>query len=168
MHVAPTIRSANPADAAALQRYAAALFAERLPALLAREQPRSVEWFAEYVAQLASQANSVYLLAEHAGEVVGTLDFSGHQRSQRNHGGELGMSVAAAHRARGIGTALLQALFAWAPAHGVTRLELCVFASNVDAIRLYERLGFELEGRRRAAIRIGDGFIDMIEMVKRV
>jgi ribosomal protein S18 acetylase RimI-like enzyme len=43
-----------------------------------------------------------------------------------------------------------------------------VFATNDGAIRLYERLGFEREGRRRGAIRIGDGFIDMLEMVKRV
>jgi hypothetical protein len=39
----------------------------------------------------------------------------------------------------------------WAPTVGLSRLELFVMTSNVRAIALYERLGFQVEDRRRRA-----------------
>jgi putative acetyltransferase len=57
--------------------------------------------------------------------------------------------VAATHRRRGIGTALLEAAVSWAKGSGVSKLELHVFPWNEPAIELYERFGFEREGLRR-------------------
>jgi [ribosomal protein S18]-alanine N-acetyltransferase len=61
----------------------------------------------------------------------------------------MNVAVAPACRRRGIATALLERLFeitASDPRRGYT---LEVRVSNVDAIRLYERLGFEPRGIRR-------------------
>ena len=65
----------------------------------------------------------------------------------------LGMSVHQVERNRGIGSALMAYAIDWARASGVlTRIELYVYASNARAIHLYEKFGFQLEGRRRQAI----------------
>ena len=68
---------------------------------------------------------------------------------------------------QGIGTALLEAVLDladnWLMLH---RVELEVYADNGDAIRLYQRFGFETEGRKReAAVKAGD-YVDMLVMAR--
>lgn len=61
----------------------------------------------------------------------------------------MNVAVAPGHRRRGIATALLERLFELTAAdsrHGYT---LEVRVSNAEAIRLYERLGFQPHGLRR-------------------
>ena len=72
--------------------------------------------------------------------------------------------VAASHRRRGIGTALLEAAVDWARRAGVRKLELHVFPWNEAAIKLYESFGFEREGYRKGQYRRGDEYVDAILM----
>jgi putative acetyltransferase len=72
--------------------------------------------------------------------------------------------VAASHRRRGIGTALLRAAVDWARPSGVRKLELHVFPHNEAAIKLYRQFGFVEEGYRRAHYRRGGEFVDAILM----
>jgi ribosomal-protein-alanine N-acetyltransferase len=51
-------------------------------------------------------------------------------------------------RCRGIGSALVRTILAWARDSGATELWLEVRHSNERAIRLYERCGFVFAGRR--------------------
>ena len=55
---------------------------------------------------------------------------------------ELGMIVAASHRGRGIGRALLDSAAGWARVNGKTALRLRVFPDNERARRLYLAAGF--------------------------
>ncbi len=160
------IREAVLADAETLQRYAADLFAERLDTVLQHPQAPTLEEEREFLARCQAAPGSVVLVAEVQGALVGMLDFHGYRHPQRQHAGIFGMSVAAGWRGQGIGTALLEALFRWAPQHGVRRTELEVLASNHGAIRLYERLGFQHEGRRRAAVMIEGKPVDLLLMAR--
>jgi RimJ/RimL family protein N-acetyltransferase len=62
----------------------------------------------------------------------------------------LGMLVAASHRGRGIGRALLDAALRWAQANKKPALRLGVFPDNVAALALYRAAGF-VELRYEAA-----------------
>jgi RimJ/RimL family protein N-acetyltransferase len=66
----------------------------------------------------------------------------------------------------GVGSQLLQTFEHWALASGLKRLELTVHASNTRAIRLYERAGFLLEGRKSDAIIVNDVPVDECVMGK--
>jgi len=69
------------------------------------------------------------------------------------HTASLGMMVHDRFQGQGIGRKLLAALLEIADSHlGLTRVELDVFPDNVRAIDLYERVGFEHEGRKRKAV----------------
>jgi ribosomal protein S18 acetylase RimI-like enzyme len=77
---------------------------------------------------------------------------------------DLGLMVAAGHRRRGIGRALLEGAAEWARRHGVEKLELHVFPHNEPAIRLYESFGFVQEGYRRRHYRRGEEYLDAVLM----
>jgi ribosomal-protein-alanine N-acetyltransferase len=59
------------------------------------------------------------------------------------------LAVKAAVQRRGLATRLLRHVFAEAAAAGVRRATLEVRRSNEAALRLYERLGFSVQGIRR-------------------
>lgn len=76
------------------------------------------------------------------------------------------VGVRSSHRGQGIGTALLTRAEEFARERDMHRIELEVFATNEGAIRLYEKLGYEIEGRRREAVRTPSGYIDIVWMGK--
>ena len=79
--------------------------------------------------------------------------------------GDIGMMVAAGWRARGVGTALVEAAIDWGRDHGLHKLALGVFPHNHAAIALYRKCGFAEEGRLVRHIRRANGELwDLIEM----
>jgi len=155
------IREANASDAVELQAYAARLFGERLPGIFSRPEPTLEDELAFIGARIAP-SNSTLLLAELDGAIVGLVDFLGGTLPEEVHAGTFGLSVDLDHRGRGVGTALLNALVEWAPAHGVSRIQAWAWANNPGAIALYERLGFEREGVCRRAINSNGQLIDVV------
>jgi RimJ/RimL family protein N-acetyltransferase len=88
------------------------------------------------------------------GRVVGWCDVTRKPREAMRHSGTLGMGVAATHRGRGVGAELLRTTLEAALARGLSRIELVVRIDNEPAIALYQRFGFEVEGRQRDALRV--------------
>lgn len=73
--------------------------------------------------------------------------------------------IGAAGRSRGLGTEAMRLMVDHAfSSTDLYRLELGVFAFNPRAIRVYEKVGFVTEGRRRGAFRFDDERIDDIVM----
>ena len=50
----------------------------------------------------------------------------------------------------------------------LSRVELEVFSANNKARRLYEKFGFEEEGRLKNGVKIGDGYEDIVLMAKQI
>ena len=74
------------------------------------------------------------------------------------------LGVLARAAGQGLGAALLRQARDWAAAHGLHRLELTVMAHNTRAIRLYERMGFAVEGRRAECLIVDGQFVDELHM----
>jgi RimJ/RimL family protein N-acetyltransferase len=159
------IRTVTEDDALALCFYAEALFAEHLPGIYDREAP-TLEQELAFIRSHTEPENSTMFVAEEDRRVLGNIGFIGRTLAEERHAGEFGLSVAKEYRGRGIGTALIEALLAWAPAHGIWRVEVKSWSNNPGSKRLYERMGFAEEGLARAAI-IRDGeMIDVIMMAR--
>jgi len=94
------------------------------------------------------------------GVVVGSIDITTVAGDARSHVGVVGIAILPGYRERGLGTQLLQRAIEAAWDSGFTRLELSVRADNQRAIALYQRFGFEIEGTRRRANRIGHDYYD--------
>lgn len=99
-----------------------------------------------------------------AGQVVGWCDVLPGERPAMRHAGRLGVGLLESHRNRGLGARLIGSVLAEARLHGLVRIALSVRADNLRAIRLYERLGFQHEGRARRDLRIGGVDYDSLNM----
>jgi RimJ/RimL family protein N-acetyltransferase len=143
-----TIRAAVPDDAAAVIACLKQVGAESTYLTFGAEG-RGLEEVEQRaaLAQLLAADNALALVALDGERVVGNLVFEGGARSRIRHTGELGISVLQAYAGKGLGRALLEMLIEWAEGSGVIRkLDLRVRADNLNAIRLYERLGWRIEG----------------------
>jgi RimJ/RimL family protein N-acetyltransferase len=161
------IREARPDDAAQLIAYIRQLVAEpgiNIP-LAPGEFALSVEEEREFLAKSAAAPNSIFLMAEVDGEIVGEINCRGGTRQATRHAVTLGISVRQERRGQGLGEALMASAIAWAKqTRIVTRIELQVYARNEPAIHLYRKFGFEVEGRRRRVIFQDGEYLDDLIM----
>lgn len=163
------IRRAVSADAEGLIAHVHAVIDEagRFLPLTHAEFSLSPEQEREFLAKTEASGNGIFLVAEAGGQIVGVLNCIGGPRAANRHVTTLGMSVRRAWCGRGVGRRLMQAAIDWAGSTGVVRrIELFVLVDNLPAIRLYEKSGFQVEGRRRAVFRRGDNWIDDLLMAR--
>ncbi|MGH3071039.1 MAG: GNAT family N-acetyltransferase [Gaiellaceae bacterium] len=158
------IRPARPEDAATLVALGASVGREPEAWLLSTEGWRSAAEERRYLRALKRHPDAAVYVAEDDGAIIGRLSVARDPNSASRHVADLGIMVAAGHRRRGIGRALLEQAVAWARDAGVRKLELHVFPWNEPAIRLYEEFGFEREGLRRGHYRRGPEYVDAILM----
>ncbi|MFH1264216.1 MAG: GNAT family protein [Planctomycetota bacterium] len=160
------VRRARREDAAAMLRYAEALFEEPdLPVLYSPGEFALTLAEEEEFIQSHEAPGALFLLATSEEEVIGSLGFQAGKQARTRHAGILGVSTAKEWRGVGVGSVLIGRLVAWAREHPeIERIGLEVFATNPRAHELYRRFGFQEEGRRRGAIRLGQRRIDSIQM----
>ena len=86
---------------------------------------------------------------------------------RRRHVGYVGMAVHDKWHAKGVGTALMKALIDLADNWlNLSRIELNVYTDNEPALRLYRKLGFEIEGtQKKYAFRDGE-YVDSYCMAR--
>jgi RimJ/RimL family protein N-acetyltransferase len=96
--------------------------------------------------------------------VVGWCDVLPKDRPTRRHGGVLGIGLIEPFRKQGIGAALMTSTIEAAWRKGFTRIELTVRTDNTRATRLYEKLGFAVEGRLRKDMLVDGEYVDTLLM----
>jgi ribosomal-protein-alanine N-acetyltransferase len=159
------VRRARPGDAEALVELARAVTAEPEGWLISDGVWRSVGDERRYLRSLARYPHAAVFVAQAPeGALVGRLSVARDPHPASRHVADLGLMVAAGHRRRGIGRALLEAAVEWARSAHVRKLELHVFPHNAAAIALYEHAGFRREGYRRAHYRTGGEYRDAVLM----
>jgi putative acetyltransferase len=144
------VRPAVPGDAPDLVALAEAIGREEGRWILATEGWRSVGDERRFLRGIQSHPDAAVFVAEDDGKIVARLSLARDPHPASRHVADLGLMVAASHRRRGVGTALLEESVGWARRVGVRKLELHVFPWNEPALRLYESFGFEREGYRRS------------------
>jgi tRNA (adenine37-N6)-methyltransferase len=122
--------------------------------------------FRQKIETLSGLVNGTYIVAESDGRMVGhaMLDPMGLEAIQ--HVSRLTIAVHSGFEGKGIGEAILKHLIAWAQsAPTIEKIELNVRASNLRAIRLYQKCGFKFESRIRNRVKgPGGRYLDDLEM----
>ena len=106
----------------------------------------------------------IRLIAVDGSRVVGWCQIKSGKWEGYTHMGWLQMGVRKDYRGQRIGTALLNEALQEAKKRGLERVELGVYASNLPAIRLYEKYKFVVEGRKKRARKLDGNYDDIIDM----
>jgi RimJ/RimL family protein N-acetyltransferase len=158
-----TLRPGRPTDGRALARLFANVRAEGRWLITtpgAVSEPSEAFWIGE----LIRAEESLVLVAEADGEVIGNVLVSVDRGRATEHIGVLSICIAADWRDVGIGTELVAGAQAWTRERGLRKLSLGVFPDNERAISVYEKQGFVREGVWRQQYRSGDNFRDELLM----
>jgi RimJ/RimL family protein N-acetyltransferase len=120
-----------------------------------------VEEEEKMIEKMSKSDNELFLVAELAGKIVGSLVFHGGERPRTSHVGEFGVTVLKEYWHLGIGKGLILFLLKWAKESKVIRkINLIVRADNIIAIKLYRELGFKKEGITTRYFCINNKFYD--------
>lgn len=152
-----SLRRARPADAEAWHALQKTIYAEGR-AFVGDGAPSAGALAARLRALEPDQG--VVVLAVAAGAPIGWAEAYRLGSRRLAHVAKLTIAVAEAWRGRGVGTALMHELEAWARRAGVRKLQLHVRAGNQGAIALYRRLGYAVEGVLAAQVAADGGFED--------
>ena len=155
------VRCAEVDDAEALLAFRRRLFGETNFMLFEPAEFKSTpDDERKFIERFAQRDNYRLLVACEAAEVVGFLAAMGGERNRNRHSVLVALGVAKSHWSRGIAGRLLDDVIAWSATVGIRRLELTVHVTNVRAVGLYLRKGFEVEGRRRSSLCVDGQFVD--------
>lgn len=157
------IRPVRPDDAASRNACLDVVARERryIAFLEAPPVPES----AKFIAHLMAHRWPLFV-AESAGQIVGWCDITGMTWPGSEHCGVLGMGLLPAWRGQGLGRRLAEAALAQAETVGLERVQLEVFADNIRAIALYEKLGFAHEGKRHRGRKLDGVYTDILMMAR--
>jgi len=166
------IREARPEDAAALLALKRSYIegTTTIP-LYTDEYKNDAAQEQQLIERYLAETNSVLLVAEKDGELIGNLDLTGNQRRKLHHTAMLGMGVANDWQGKGVGSLLMKAALEWAATNTILKIIwLEVYSTNMAGIRLYEKFGFEQCGLMKGffADAIAIDKISMVYYIKRL
>lgn len=109
---------------------------------------------------------SGYVGAFSDGELVGIIGYFRNNGEKVRHKVALvSMYVKPAYRGSGAASGLMQTVLGHLRQLGdVQQVQLVVVASNLAAIRLYEKMGFQPFGHEKNALKVGERYLDEIHM----
>lgn len=130
----------------------------------------SVEAQSRFLQMIENDADNFMLAAYIDGRMVGNAGVTRIRDNMKyRHRATFGISLREEVCGLGLGTLMMQEILEIVKSTGIEQLELSVFADNLRAIHLYEKIGFVKVGIMPRAYRLKDGsYHDEVQMVYRV
>ena len=160
------IRPLVPADAAAFLELLHVLDAETKFLLFEPGERQTTVAEQRKIIEDINAGGGLIWAAEDSGHLVGFLSARRGGAKRMRHSVYIVVAILQAYTHQGIGTRLFTGLEQWARTNGLRRLELTTMAHNVNAIALYQKMGFEIEGTKRRSMCIDGNDIDEYYMGK--
>lgn len=155
------VRPAAESDAAGLVALRRKLFAETQFMLPEREE---FTWTAKDEARrillFSARPNALILVAQDDRKLVATLTAVGDEFHRLRHSATFALGVAKSHWNRGIASRMVAETVAWSRSVGIRRLDLTVATTNLPAMTVALRAGFQVEGVRRSSLLLDEKYVD--------
>ncbi len=127
------------------------------------------ETLAEKDSEWESKINNMFFAVSETDELVGMAGCYRDSKQKLNHVANIvSVYVTPSYRGKGVGRKLLEAVIAHAKnSPGVTKLQLGVITTQVEAYTLYTSLGFQNVGTLKMATKVDDTYYDeyLLEMI---
>ncbi len=130
------------------------------------ERPNNLESERQRIQSVLESENSMIFVAESDRKLVGHLSVYGDSFKRNKHNAYLVIGVLHEFTGQGIGKKLFETMETWARQVGLHRLELTVMTHNEHAVRLYKKMGFDIEGTKRHSLMVDGVYVDEFYMAK--
>lgn len=130
------------------------------------ERPNNPEGERTRINDILESNNSMIFVAESEDKLIGHLSVYGDSFKRNKHNAYIVIGVLQEFTGQGIGKRLFEKMETWAREVGLHRLELTVMTHNEHAVKLYQRMGFEIEGTKRRSLMVDGVFVDEFNMAK--
>ncbi|MEG0721352.1 MAG: GNAT family protein, partial [Lachnospiraceae bacterium] len=98
-------------------------------------------------------------------KIIGIGTISSSSKIKSRHCGELGIVVENAFQGKGVGSEIIKKLLDWCKTnHVTTRVQLDTRCDNENAVKLYQKFGFEIEGRQVNSTLLNGKYYDLYIM----
>lgn len=112
------------------------------------------------------EGEDLVLIVEYKEQIIGFLSASRGNVKRNHHVVYIVIGILEKYHGIGIGKELFKELDKWSISNNVVRQELTVMVHNERAIKLYEKMNFSIEGKKRDSLKIGEKYIDEYFMAK--
>jgi len=142
------IRNGNPTDAEEMIDYLNIISTESEFLTFGKGEINiSIQEERKTIEDCLKSDNKLFIIAEINGKIIGGLVFRGGHRSRTRHTGEFGVSILKEYWGLGIGEKLITYLKDWATQTNIIKkINLRVREDHKRGIKLYQKLGFTVEG----------------------
>jgi ribosomal protein S18 acetylase RimI-like enzyme len=118
------------------------------------------------ITRILSSTRSSILVAEESDQLLGFIAILGDDLNKKRHSKYIAMGVRSDFQGKKIGSALMEAAIHFCSEQNASRIELTVMTTNLKAISLYKKFGFEIEGTRRNSLMVQGHLVDEYLMSK--
>jgi len=130
------------------------------------ERKTSIEEQIKHIERINSGNDEIIYLAVDKDKPVGFILAERGTYRRNKHSAYIVIGILKAYCGQGIGKKLFTQLECWAKDNKIHRLELTVMAHNENAIKLYEKVGFETEGIKKDSLLVSGNYVDEYYMAK--
>lgn len=120
----------------------------------------------KFINSINNAPKSGFFIALENEEILGYLMVKSQNLSRTSHRASLAIGVHSNSRGKGVGTTLFEYITNWARQEHIHRLGLTVIENNEQAIHLYKKMGFEVEGVKKDSLQINDSYVNELYMSK--
>lgn len=116
--------------------------------------------------ELMYNSGSMILIVEDGEEIVGFLEAERGFANRIKHSVYIVIGLLKEYRGKKLGVKLFEEIEKWARESEIKRIELTVMIHNEGAVKLYERMGFKIEGIKEKSLIVNGNYVDEYYMAK--
>lgn len=120
----------------------------------------------KFIRRIMNSKNQYIFVVFFNNEIIGSIWFRSSHFNRITHCASIGMGVLQKFNNLGLGAIMMEVIIKKAKEVGKLKMDLDVRADNPNAIHLYEKFGFEIEGTNKKGFFIDNKYVDILSMGK--
>lgn len=163
-----TIRTAEPNDASGINDAMKRIVREKIYTIYEiDEYTETSQSRLKQIRKYRKAQGKIFIVALFKNKVVGFVTFNNWDTRKTMHTGFLSIFLIKEYRGIGLGKELMEILINWGRNNKVIKkMSLAVFSCNKNAIKLYKKTGFKIEGLCPKDMKIKGRYYDSVLMYK--